>query len=158
MVKKVKSPEIVRLKAVMAALGIDEAALSAATGVSERTITNYTWSNKPIGNELLRALLNKYRVSLDWLLAGVGSMFLQDKPLAAKARRLIAPISTLDNGALADVYLLTAGCIEQSLIDAGAVAGEDYAFMDLYRLAQAHVLQENKKNSLEVNFYQFEPQ
>jgi plasmid maintenance system antidote protein VapI len=71
-----KTPEITRLLLVMDALGVKAADIASKTKISERTITNFIWSDTPIGAQLLRELHAKYGVSIDWLLSGAGSMLL----------------------------------------------------------------------------------
>lgn len=74
-----KSPEITRLVKVMDVLGIKPIDIAKENEISERTITNFIWNDTPIGGQLLRILHVKYGVSIDWLLSGVGSMFVSDR-------------------------------------------------------------------------------
>lgn len=71
-----KSPEIARLIRLIDEMGIDYSDVARDTEVAERTITNFIWSDKPIGGQLLRALHAKYGASIDWLLSGNGPMFI----------------------------------------------------------------------------------
>ena len=155
--QKVKTEEILRLKAIFKRLGKTRAEIAEETGIAERTITNYEWNNQPIGGQLLRQLQSRYGVSLDWLLTGRGVMFLEDLPLPALsverapvAERLIPVGVTLDNGNFSDAYRLFAAGIEQSLLESGALAGVDYRYLDLYQLATPHVLQESQINRLKL--------
>jgi len=52
------------------------------------------------------------------------------------------------NKAFADVFLITAGLIEQSLMQGGAQPGKDYTVIDLYTLAQPFVLSRYQKREL----------
>lgn len=54
---------------------------------------------------------------------------------------LIERLDTCASGDLSDEYLAMAYTIEQSLISAGAVPGEDYTILDLYKLAQPFILE-----------------
>jgi transcriptional regulator with XRE-family HTH domain len=71
-----KTPEITRLLLVMDALGLKAADIASKTKISERTITNFIWSDTPIGAQLLRELHAQFGISIDWLLSGSGSMLL----------------------------------------------------------------------------------
>jgi hypothetical protein len=62
--------------------------------------------------------------------------------------RLIKQYETLDPDTLQDFWLLTASKIEHSLIEAGAKAGRDYSFLDLYKLAQPVVIEQLKEQPL----------
>lgn len=57
---------------------------------------------------------------------------------------LIRGYETIDPNTLEDFYMAIAKSIELSLIQAGAVAGTDYTFLDLYKLAQPFVLERFK--------------
>lgn len=74
--KKPKNPEIIRLCQFLSVMNMEVVDLARETGVSDRTITNCIWGNNQLGAQLLRKLLGVYNVSLDWLLAGEGEMFL----------------------------------------------------------------------------------
>ncbi|SMF94402.1 hypothetical protein SAMN02949497_1717 [Methylomagnum ishizawai] len=54
---------------------------------------------------------------------------------------LIPPFESTDETTFHDTLLLFARNIEDALIDAGAVPGEDYTRLDLFRLAQPYVLE-----------------
>lgn len=73
--KKEKLPEITRLMDVLKSLSLKPVDIARDNDISERTITNFIWENKPIGGQLLRILHVKYGVSIDWLLSGTGEMF-----------------------------------------------------------------------------------
>lgn len=62
--------------------------------------------------------------------------------------RLINRHAVQDSRHVSDVYGLYAALIEQSLIDAGAEADKDYNYLDLYKLAQAHVLEAERQGDL----------
>jgi transcriptional regulator with XRE-family HTH domain len=149
-----KLPEVLRLMAFMQDCGVDADELAEVTGVAKRTLTNYLWHNQPLGAQLLRQLHALYKVSVDWLLTGAGEMYVGGRVAVTGQRRLIRPDLLLDNTALGDVYVLVAGVIERSLLDSGAEAGVDYGYVDLFKLAQAHVLDEAKKTPLKVNYFQ----
>lgn len=59
--------------------------------------------------------------------------------------QLIRSYETIDQTTLEDFYMAIAKGIEKSLIQAGAVPGTDYTFLDLYKLAQPFVLEAYKK-------------
>lgn len=154
-----KSPEITRLIQFMDENNLKAADLAASVDVAERTITNYIWNDTPIGGQLLRQLLLVHGVSIDWMITGEGEMYVNGKMSESEElpdanirgeKRLIEQKQALDNESMPDVYLIFASVIEQSLIDAGAEPEKDYTYMDLYKLAQAHVIEEAKKTELKV--------
>ncbi len=59
----------------MQILDIQPVDIANKTGISERTVKNGIWDNKPISGKLLRALYTHYQVSMDWLASGNGPMF-----------------------------------------------------------------------------------
>lgn len=71
-----KTPEIARFIQLMNALNLKAADIASKTKISERTITNFLWNDRPLGAQLLRELHSRYGVSIDWLLSGSGSMLL----------------------------------------------------------------------------------
>lgn len=154
-----KSPEITRLIHFMNENDLNAADLGASVDIAERTITNYIWNDTPIGGQLLRQLLLVHGVSIDWVITGEGDMYVNGKSREDEGsqtaeirgeKRLIEQKHEIDNESMPDVYLIFAGVIEQSLIDAGAEPEKDYTYMDLYKLAQAHVIEEAKKTELKV--------
>jgi len=50
--------------------------------------------------------------------------------------------------AFADVFLMTAGLIEESMMQGGAEPGKDYTVLDLFKLAQPFVLSRYEKREL----------
>lgn len=56
-------------------------------------------------------------------------------------KQLIQKLDEITPGHLGDEYMAIAYTIEQSLVSAGAVPGEDYTLLDLYRLAQPFALE-----------------
>ena len=65
-----------------------------------------------------------------------------------ETKRLIPfpqPAPNHDNSHLGDYWLLMARVVEDSLREAGAEAGKDYGYLDLYRLAQPWVMDEHVK-------------
>lgn len=63
---------------------------------------------------------------------------------------LIKDVRDFDDSVFSDIYLVMARRIEESLVEAGAIGGEDYSIMDCYKLAQPFVLQfiEKKQGSV----------
>lgn len=55
---------------------------------------------------------------------------------------LIKEYATVDTRTLQDGWMEIAREIEASLMNSGAVPGKDYAYLDLYKLAQPIVLQQ----------------
>ena len=152
-----KSPEIARFIEFMNLNGMEYADIAESIEIPERTITNYVWKDQPLSGAILRQLLSVHGVSIDWLLSGEGEMYMGSNSITEKPagygavqgeKRLINRQSIRDNSNLSDVYGLFAAVIEQSLIDAGAEAEKDYTYLDLYRLAQPHVLDEAQKTEL----------
>jgi|APLak6261663543_1056040.scaffolds.fasta_scaffold02020_7 hypothetical protein len=151
-----KSPEIVRFIEFLNSRNLKPADIAASTNTAERTITKYIWEDIPLGGQLLRELLTVYGVSIDWVLTGRGGMYIDDMddhPIIRGENRLIERKQYLDNETVQDVYLIFASVIEQSLVDAGAEAGKDYTYMDLYKLAQPHVIEESKKTELKAQIF-----
>ena len=62
--------------------------------------------------------------------------------------RLIPPFEALDETSLHDVQLMFAKNIEDALIECGAVPGDDYTLLDLFRLAQPYVLERFRTDNL----------
>jgi hypothetical protein len=53
---------------------------------------------------------------------------------------LIKRMTPMGRGALTDEYLTIASNIEEALQKAGAIAGKDYTYLDLFHLAQPFVV------------------
>lgn len=67
--------------------------------------------------------------------------------------RLIQRLETSASVHLSDEYLAMAFTIEDSLLSAGAVPGEDYTILDLYKLAQPFALELFKvKDRMEYSY------
>jgi len=155
-----KSHEIERFVNFLKSKSLKAADLAASIEIPERTITKFIWNDTPLSGAILRKLNTIYGVSIDWLLSGMGGMYMENNTVyehpsdyqvsVQGEHRLINRKSVIDNGNLSDVYGLFAAVIEQSLIDVGAEPDKDYSYLDLYRLAQAHVLEEAKKTPLSV--------
>jgi hypothetical protein len=162
MSRKTKSPEITRLQLFMQSMNMKTDELAESLNVPERTLTNYIWTDKPLGGNLLRQLQAVHHLSIDWLLTGNGAMYIQgygldqiaanydDDSLNDHPEALIPYFATTDLTNMADFWWLCAKSAEQSLIQSGAVPGEDYSRLDLYRLAQPFVLERFKEPGLEV--------
>jgi len=132
--RSTKSPEIQRLLHVLKVLQETPSGMAEKTGVSERTINNYIWGDMPIGGALLRGLVEAYAVSADWLLTGRGELFIDGHEALADDPYLIPYIELTDNKDAADRWLITARAAESALFNSGAVAGEDYSRLDLFKL------------------------
>ena len=166
---KEKIPEVARFLEFMSFFNVDYKQLAEKIDIPWRSITNYTWNNKPIGEQILRKVHATYGVSIDWIISGTGEMLAhaeaiddlddlvcgqkQDALFVSEQRvsygsRLIDTRLNVDSDAMSDMYLLYAATIEQAFLDAGAVSGRDYVMLDLFKLAQAHVLMEANKNTL----------
>lgn len=152
-----KSPEIVRFVDFMNENRLKAADLAESIDVPERTITKFIWNDTPLSGSILRKLLTVHGVSIDWIVSGEGSMYLgsnrigQDRAGYGEVQgenRLINRHAVQDSRHVSDVYGLYAALIEQSLIDAGAEADKDYNYLDLYKLAQAHVLEAERQGDL----------
>lgn len=152
-----KSPEIARFIEFLNQNGMEYADIAESIDTPERTITNYVWKDQPLSGQILRKLLANHGVSIDWIVSGEGSMYLgsnrigQDRAGYGEVQgenRLINRHAVHDSRHVSDVYGLYAALIEQSLIDAGAEADKDYNYLDLYKLAQAHVLEAERQGDL----------
>jgi transcriptional regulator with XRE-family HTH domain len=135
MTRKQKSAEIQRFLQLLDALNETPATLEEKTGISARTINNYIWGDTPLGGSLLRALANGFSVSVDWLMTGRGDMLTESLP-ANHSRFLLPFFETIDSNTVQDFWWLAARAVEESLRQSGAVAGEDYGYVDLYQLSQ----------------------
>jgi len=69
-------------------------------------------------------------------------------------KRLIPEFEYFDAENLSDVYMLCARAIEQTFLDADAVPGVDYSYMDLMNLAQPHVLNECANKAIDIKVWQ----
>lgn len=70
-----KTGEILRLLRAMEVLNIQPIDLANKSGLSERTVKNAIWENKPISGRVLRAINTHFQVSMDWIASGKGAMF-----------------------------------------------------------------------------------
>ncbi len=75
---KQKSGEITRLLELFATLQLQPDDIARETGVSARTITYAIYQDKPTGAQLMRKVHQIYGVSIDWLISGVGTMFIAE--------------------------------------------------------------------------------
>lgn len=65
--------------------------------------------------------------------------------------KLIRDFASVDPSFLGDFYICVAKSIENSLLEAGATAGEDYNIIDIYTLAQPFVLERFKAGNLDLS-------
>lgn len=72
-----KIGEVARLVSLIEEEGITYEELADMSDASVRTVKNTIYDNKPIGSKLLRGLQKKKGVSIDWLLEGVGTRYLE---------------------------------------------------------------------------------
>lgn len=153
MTKKTKAPEIERLTQFMAHEKLTAAELAAQLDMPYRTITNYLWSDQELSGRFLKTLHRAYAVSIDWLVSGTGEMLCDDRAEDDLTRPLIAFKSDqeLDVKHLADAWRVTARTVEMSLIEAGAIPGQDYSLVDLYRLSGPFVLELFKRDEMIVD-------
>lgn len=63
---------------------------------------------------------------------------------------LIAEYDQVDTRTLQDNWLEVAREIEASMMNAGAVPGKDYSYLDLYQLAQPIVLKQIKDGDIKL--------
>ena len=75
---KEKIPEIRRFKLLLKETGIKPVDIAGVSGISERTISRFIWDNTPLSGRLLRLMNTQYGVSIDWLVSGVGAMFINN--------------------------------------------------------------------------------
>lgn len=135
--------------------------LAASIESAERTITNYIWNDTPLGGQLLRELLLVHGVSINWILSGQGTMYVNDSGCKKELTQtppdpyLIPYIQHTDITVLQDFWWLTARAIEESLVCSNAKPGEDYSRLDLYKLAKPIVLQRYKKTEMDVQAHEF---
>ena len=66
--------------------------------------------------------------------------------------RLIDDFEFTNPNTLEDILLIFAKNIENSLIQAGAIAGQDYNILDLYKLAHPFVLEKFKENTSNISY------
>ncbi len=70
-----KIGEVDRLQQLMAQNSLSFQDIAEMSDASERTAKNIVYENKPLGMKLVRGLLKKTGVSIDWLLTGEGEMY-----------------------------------------------------------------------------------
>jgi hypothetical protein len=163
MSRKTKSPEIARLKTFMKTRNLTAPELAASLEIPERTLNNYIWNDKPLVGHLLRRLQAVHGVSIDWLVSGHGAMFVSalgvgeletpydmESPNNVPPDALMPYFETTDLNDLGDYWWLLAKAAEQSLIQSGAVPGQDYSLLDLYKLAQPFVVERFKSRGLDI--------
>ena len=162
-----KCDEITRFIKFLNIKGFNAKDLASSIDVSDRTITNHLWGNTRLGAHLLRELLRVHGVSINWLVSGIGQMFVSTNDDEGEGemseltdvnefpaeedddRPLIRYLSLVDLDTLQDYWWLTAKCAEQSMIRSGAVPGKDYSILECYQLAQPMVLHKFKKTDLQ---------
>lgn len=66
--------------------------------------------------------------------------------------RLIRDISVTDRSTLEDLILVMAMNIEESLLEAGAIAGKDYTYKDLWTMAMPFALEIFKDKESRITF------
>ena len=150
MSKKTKSPEIERFKSVLAELGETPGSIEEKTGVSARTINNYIWGDTALGGPLLRVLSEQFGVSVDWLLSGRGSMFMQADARQNPPRFLVRFQDDFQEDSFQDHLWLMARCIEESMYHGGGWPGEDYTLMDVYTLAMPYALEKLREGKVDL--------
>jgi hypothetical protein len=75
---KKKLGEVQRLMDFMEDQNLKPIDIATKCQISDRTITNAIYENKELGSILLRKIHLNYGVSLDWLISGVGGMYLRN--------------------------------------------------------------------------------
>ncbi len=145
-----KSPEIERLLDVMATLKETPSSMEEKTGISARTINNYIWGDNPLGGQLLRSLNEQYGVSIDWLLTGRGTMFMQADKQQNPPRFLVRFQEDFQADTFQDQLWLMARCIEESMYQGGGWPGEDYSLVDLYSLAMPYALEKLREGGVNL--------
>lgn len=148
MKKKTKSGEIERLQLLLAALNETPGSIEEKTGISARTINNYIWGDNPLGGQLLRALNEQFGVSVDWLLSGRGSMFIQADERQNPPRFLVRFQGGFQADCFQDQLWLMARCIEESMYHGGGWPGEEYSLVDLYTLAMPYALEKLREGGV----------
>lgn len=63
---------------------------------------------------------------------------------------LIPDLEIVDTRMMGDCWLEIARVIERSLMDCGAVPGEDYTYLDLYKLAQPIVIEQLRNDETKL--------
>lgn len=110
-------------------LGLSRVDFAAAVGVHRNTQANYEKGERVPDAAYLEAA-KAVGVNIDYVLHGDG----------VGRERLIMASLDYESELLADVWLVLAAQLEQSMLDGGAVAGVDYGFKDLWQLTQPLVV------------------
>lgn len=155
--RKTKSPEISRLIDFMRSKNMKTTDLAASIAMPERTLNNAIWNNTPLGGRLLRKLLSVHGLSIDWLVAGHGDRYVNETerdelPVDndTVSDPLIPYYETANFNHFTDYWWLVARATEQSLIQSGAVPGQDYSVMDCYELSRPFVLERLRSAGLDI--------
>lgn len=67
-------------------------------------------------------------------------------------KKLIPDFETIDQNSLEDLLLILAKTVEESLLQAGAVPGNDYTILDCYKIAQPFALEIFKREDRAITF------
>ena len=110
-------------------LGFSRVDFAAAMGIHLNTQANYEVGKRTPNAAYLEAA-KAVGVNIDYVLHGDG----------VGRERLIMASLDYESEVLADVWLVLAAQLEQSMLDGGAVAGVDYGFKDLWQLTQPLVV------------------
>ncbi len=152
-----KTPEIERFKKFKLKMKLSYAEIAANADIAERTVAKYVHDDAPLSGQLLRSLATIYGVSIDWILTGKGAMFvneISETPTEYTVKKgVINDHKHVDLTNFQDFWWLAAKSTEQSLIQSGAIPGEDYSIMDLYKLAQPFVLEKFKNENIDVSVF-----
>jgi transcriptional regulator with XRE-family HTH domain len=79
---KKKNGEVGRFQLFLADSGVQLSDISNKTGVSDRTLKNVIYEEAELGNKLLRGLHHYFGVSIDWIVSGSGSMYINSEMVA----------------------------------------------------------------------------
>ena len=142
--------ELERLKLLLKAINQAAEDIAVDCRISVHGLEAMLTAELPVDGRLLRELHYRYGASLDWLLSGVGTMFVDDAP---ERLALVPRLETLDTRDMQDVFITAAGGIEQSLQTCGAQPGTDYTLLELYQLALPFVLERFKDAKTDLKFF-----
>lgn len=73
-----------RLQKIRKKLKLSQEEIAIETGITYRAYTSYERGDRKPSFEFLIKLIEKYNVNLNWLIAGIGEMFLDEQEFATQ--------------------------------------------------------------------------
>lgn len=121
-------------------LGLTRVSFASLVNVHVNTQANYE-AGKRVPNTAYLEAAKAVGINIDYVLHGQ----------AASRRELVYLPDNYCSDVLSDYWLLLAYHLEQSMIQGGAVAGQDYGYLDLWKLTQPLVQAQLSQLRLDIN-------